>query len=145
MSAAVSFFTGLLFALGLGVSGMTRPLKVVSFLDVGGNWDPSLALVMIGAIAVHALSYRLIMRRPTPLLGGLFQLPSTTDLDARLFVGAGLFGIGWGLAGYCPGPALTAVGGASSAALWFVPSMLVGMLACRRWLPPPSRGSSTDG
>ncbi len=127
MAAAVAFFSGLLFALGLGLSGMTQPAKVLAFLDIGGAWDPSLAMVMIGAIAVHATSYRIITRRPSPLLGGHFGLPSSTQLDAKLLGGAALFGVGWGIAGYCPGPALTAIGGGSAAALTFVPAMLGGM------------------
>lgn len=128
MPSGVAFFCGLVFALGLGLSGMTQPAEVLAFLDVSGAWDPSLAMVMIGAIAVHASSYRIITRRPSPLLGGAFGIPTSSDLDLRLIVGAALFGIGWGIAGYCPGPAVTAMGGGSAAAMLFVPAMLGGML-----------------
>jgi len=145
MPVVMSFVTGLMFAIGLGISGMTRPLKVVDFLDVGGSWDPSLAMVMIGAIAVYAISYRLIVRRSSPVFGGLFQTPAATSVDARLLGGAAVFGTGWGLSGYCPGPALTALGGAGTAALWFVPSMAAGMLLCRWWFPSLAERAAGDG
>jgi uncharacterized membrane protein YedE/YeeE len=126
--AVVAFASGLLFACGLGISGMAQPAKVVGFLDVAGEWDPSLAFVMVGAIATHALSYRLIVRRPSPILAIQFDVPMSRAVDASLVAGAALFGIGWGLGGFCPGPALVSVGGATGAALVFVPAMVVGML-----------------
>jgi uncharacterized membrane protein YedE/YeeE len=118
---------GVLFGVGLLVAGMTRPSKVVGFLDVTGDWDPSLAFVMMGAIAVHFLAYRLIPRMPSPWLGGRFALPTRNDIDARLVAGAALFGLGWGLGGYCPGPAIVSVVTGTADALLFFGSMLAGM------------------
>jgi uncharacterized membrane protein YedE/YeeE len=123
-----ALLSGLLFGVGLGVSGMTLPAKVIGFLDVAGDWDASLAFVMVGAIAVHAVLYRLVRRRPVPLFDGTFHVPTRRDLDARLVVGAALFGVGWGLGGFCPGPALVSLGSGSGAAVLFVAAMLVGML-----------------
>lgn len=131
MPTAVAFFCGLLFALGLGVSGMTRPQKVLAFLDVGGDWDPSLAAVMAGAVAVHAVLLRVILRRRRPLLASQFVLPARRDLDAALLGGAAIFGVGWGLAGLCPGPAITALASGRPLAVAFVAAMLVGMRAAR--------------
>jgi len=144
MTALAAFFCGLIFAFGLGLSGMTQPAKVVGFLDFTGAWDPSLAMVMIGAIAVHSLSYRSIVRRPSPLLAESFRLPSASAIDHRLLVGAALFGVGWGLVGYCPGPAVTAVGGASRPALLFVPAMMAG-IALYHFLLGGVRSEPSDG
>ena len=119
MNRALAFGCGLLFALGLGLSGMTQPAKVTGFLDVTGAWDPSLAFVMAGALAVFAPAYWLSRRRAVAA--------SERGLDARLVGGAALFGLGWGLSGFCPGPAIVSLGGASRAALVFVPAMLLGM------------------
>jgi uncharacterized membrane protein YedE/YeeE len=119
--------SGLVFALGLGISGMTRPAKVVAFLDIGGDWDPSLAFVMVGAIGVYALLYRLILRREAPALDSRFHLPSATGIDTRLVIGAVLFGMGWGLAGYCPGPAIASLVSLSQEVWIFVGSMALGM------------------
>lgn len=124
----VAFASGLLFAVGLAVAGMTQPAKVVGFLDVAGRWDPSLAFVMIGAIAVYSVANRLVQRRAAPLVGSAFHLPTRRDIEPRLVLGAGLFGIGWGLAGYCPGPGLSALVTGSFRALSFVASMAAGML-----------------
>ncbi len=123
------FLAGLIFALGLGISGMTRPGKVVAFLDITGRWDPSLAFVMLGAIGVHSLAYRILPRMPSPLLAERFAVPTRQDISVRLIGGAVLFGLGWGLSGFCPGPALVSlVSGAGEAAL-FVGGMLGGMAA----------------
>jgi len=141
---------GALFGVGLAVSGMTMPSKVMGFLDVLGAWDPSLAFVMIGAIAVHAVAYRLITRRSSPLVDTRFHLPTRKDIDARLVLGAALFGVGWGLAGYCPGPGLVSAAGGAVPALVFVAGMTLGMLgehattralahAARRSAPEASR------
>jgi len=128
MSALLaSFVSGVLFAVGLGVSGMTRPAKVTAFLDLFGDWDPSLACVMVGAILVHASLYRLIRHRPVPLFAPGFSVPTRTDIDARLVGGAALFGVGWGLGGFCPGPAVTALASGSPSVVIFVVAMLVGM------------------
>ena len=127
MNGAAAFLAGLLFAIGLGVGGMTQPGKVLAFLDVAGSWDPSLALVMAGAIGVHAPIAYWARGRSTPLFASRFQVPTRRDLDAPLFGGAVLFGIGWGLAGYCPGPALVALTSGSTGVLIFVAAMLAGM------------------
>ena len=130
---AAAFLCGFVFAVGLVTAGMTQPSKVVGFLDFTGAWDPSLALVMGGALAAHALLRRLVARRPRPLLAAQFHLPTRTDIDGRLIAGAAIFGVGWGLGGFCPGPALVALGGAMHAAAVVVPAMLAGMLLHDRW------------
>lgn len=127
-ATATSFATGGLFAIGLGVSGMTKPSKVIGFLDLFGAWDASLVLVMVGAIAVYLVMHRLIARRAAPLFDDRFHFPTRKDLDARLLIGSSLFGIGWGLGGYCPGPGLVSAATGSLPAVTFVASMAVGML-----------------
>jgi uncharacterized membrane protein YedE/YeeE len=131
--ALISFASGLVFAVGLGVSGMTRPSKVIGFLDIAGAWDASLAFVMVGAIAVHMALYRVIVRRRSPLIAEKFALLTKKDIDWPLVAGAAIFGAGWGLAGYCPGPALTALGSGAPAAMLFVAAMLVGMALFRAY------------
>jgi len=130
---AIAFVAALLFGVGLVVSGMTLPEKVVGFLDFTGEWDPSLALVMVGAIGVHGVLFRWIVRRPSPLFAARFQIPTRKDLDARLLMGAALFGAGWGLGGVCPGPGLVASTGGSAELGVFVLSMVAGMVAFRVW------------
>jgi len=120
--------SGLLFALGLGISGMTKQTKVLGFLDLTGKWDPSLAFVMIGAIAVHFVAIRIVRRRSKPLFGEEFHLPTAKDLDARLLSGAALFGVGWGLGGFCPGPGLVSVLSGAKAPIVFVVAMTLGMV-----------------
>lgn len=110
---------------------MTQPGKVVGFLDVFGNWDPSLLFVMVGAIGVHAVAYRLILRRASPLLSTEFHIPVKRKLSFRLALGSALFGIGWGLVGYCPGPALTSLASLQTAPWVFVAAMIGGMLTYR--------------
>lgn len=128
MRALVSFLAGVLFAIGLGIAGMTQPEKVRGFLDVTGNWDLSLMFVMVGAIAVNSVAYFAIARRrAAPILGGAWCLPTRKEIDGRLVAGAAIFGIGWGLGGYCPGPGVVAILGGTREALTFVVSMLVGM------------------
>jgi len=119
---------GLLFAVGLALAGMVQPEKVTAFLDVLGDWDPSLAFVMVGAIGVYAVGRRLVTGWPRPLLAPEFSSPTPTRIDGRLIAGAILFGVGWGLGGLCPGPALVALGAGTRAAVWFVPAMVAGML-----------------
>lgn len=128
---ATAFAVGLLFGLGLLVSGMADPAKVLAFLDVTGRWDPSLAFVMAGAVAVSATGYLVARRRGRPLLASRLEIPNRRDLDPRLIAGAAVFGIGWGLAGLCPGPALTLLTVAPAQAVTFVIAMVVGMLAFR--------------
>jgi uncharacterized membrane protein YedE/YeeE len=122
---------GFIFALGLGISGMTQPQKVIGFLDLFGNWDPSLMFVMVGAIAVHLVSYRIIRKRNSPLLAMQWHVPTKKEITPALVLGAVIFGIGWGLAGFCPGPAVTALASLSVKPLIFVISMVVGMLVFR--------------
>lgn len=125
---AVVFAAGSLFGVGLLLSGMTRPAVVQGFLDVTGAWNPTLALVMGAAVAVHFVLYRLIRRRRSPVFDDLFHIPSRRDIDSRLVLGAAIFGVGWGMAGFCPGPGLlAAVGGLPGAAL-FAAAMTCGML-----------------
>ena len=122
-----AFVSALLFGLGLGVSGMTLPSKVIGFLDITGNWDPSLIFVMAGAIAVHSVTYRMITKRESPILTADFQIPTKRQIDARLIIGSLLFGAGWGLGGFCPGPALVASVSGASSVLVFLVSMIVGV------------------
>ncbi len=124
-----AFVAGLVFGLGLIVSGMANPAKVLGFLDVAGPWDPSLLLVMAGAIAVGAVAFTLARQRTSSVLGLPMQLPSARTIDARLVVGSVMFGIGWGLAGFCPGPALVALGAGYAKGAVFVVAMLLGMAA----------------
>ena len=128
LELSIAFVSGALFAVGLAIAGMTQPSKVVAFLDVSGNWDPSLAFVMAAAIAVYFPINRLVQRRMAPIAGSAFHLPTRRDLDPKLVVGSCLFGIGWALAGYCPGPGITALGAGSRQAALFVVAMAVGML-----------------
>lgn len=128
MNIPVSFAVGLLFGIGLIISGMSNPAKVTGFLDLTGNWDPSLALVMAGAISIGLIAFRVAGRRVTTLLGTPMQLPTNTKIDMRLALGSAVFGIGWGLAGICPGPAMTLIGAGAIKGLIFVAAMLVGML-----------------
>jgi uncharacterized protein len=130
---ALALFAGLVFGVGLVVSGMTQPAKVIAFLDLGSGWDPSLAFVMGGAIAVHFLAYRLVPKLERPVWGIAWSLPSRRDVDHRLIVGAALFGAGWGLGGYCPGPALTSVVAGANNTLIFTSAMLVAMWAHSLW------------
>ena len=125
--AGVHFLAGALFAAGLCLSGMTSPARVVGFLDLGA-WDPSLLYTMAGAVSVSALGWRLRSRMRRPLGGGAFPGSAARQLDGRLFAGAALFGVGWGLGGFCPGPALASLGGALRPALVFIPAMVGGML-----------------
>lgn len=136
---------GLLFALGLGLGGMTQPSRVLGFLDVAGPWDPSLAFVMAGALGVHAILQRLIRRRKAPVLAASFPAISKTRVDGRLVTGAALFGVGWGLVGYCPGPAFTALATGGREVVLFTLSMLGGMLLFKAWerasAPTPNAAS----
>jgi uncharacterized membrane protein YedE/YeeE len=125
--ALSSFISGLVFALGLGISGMTRPIKVIGFLDFFGDWDASLAFVMIGAIGVYFVAYRLSRTMRSPILAATFSIPARSDVDARLLGGAALFGAGWGLAGFCPGPAVTSLASGSAPVVVFVASMAAGI------------------
>jgi uncharacterized membrane protein YedE/YeeE len=126
-----AFASGLLFTLGLALSGMTRPSKILGFLDIGGHWDPSLALVMAGAVAVYAIAVRASRRMSRPVVAGEFVEPAASRIDAPLVVGALIFGAGWALAGYCPGPAFAALGAGIPKAGFFVGAMIAGMSFAR--------------
>jgi uncharacterized membrane protein YedE/YeeE len=128
MNRIIEFFVGLLFGIGLLVSGMTDPAKVQGFLDLAGAWDPSLAFVMGGAILVGLVAFSVAKTRTRSLLGGAMHLPTSRDIDRRLVVGSLMFGAGWGLAGFCPGPGLVAMGAGEPKAALFVAAMVGGML-----------------
>jgi uncharacterized membrane protein YedE/YeeE len=127
MRAFAAFVAGLIFGIGLIVSGMADPSKVIGFLDLAGKWDPSLAFVMLGAIAVSVVAFRLAGKRSGPVLGGSFRLPTARRIDRRLVVGSLVFGVGWGLAGFCPAPAVVAYGAGYFKAVVFVFAMIAGM------------------
>jgi len=128
MTAITALLAGLLFGVGLMVSGMANPAKVLGFLDLAGTWDPSLAFVMVGAIAIGTLAFFVATRRKRSFLGLPVQLPASTNVTLRLVLGSAAFGIGWGLAGFCPGPALVALGAGYPKAVGFVAAMVAGML-----------------
>lgn len=127
MQRVFEFLIGLLFGLGLILSGMSNPAKVLGFLDLAGNWDPSLAFVMGGAILVGLVAFQIARKRTQTFLGGALKLPNRTDIDKRLIIGSLTFGVGWGLAGFCPGPALVSLGSGQPKAVIFVIAMVVGM------------------
>lgn len=127
MNRSVILFSGILFGVGLVLSGMTQPSKVVGFLDFFGHWDPSLAFVMGGAVLVNVVLFRMIFKRQRPLFAEKFHLPTRDDIDGRLVTGGALFGIGWGMAGYCPGPAITSMVSLQAPAFIFVIAMAAGM------------------
>jgi uncharacterized membrane protein YedE/YeeE len=153
-----SFVGGLVFGLGLLISGMTEPEKVLGFLDIFGAWDATLAFVMAGAVTVAAIGFALARRRSAPVLASHFSWPARNDIDAPLVIGSALFGIGWGLSGICPGPALVNLAGLSAPILVFVAAMVVGMFGYELWQrrnatidaakgPPPGAAvaKSSDG
>ena len=143
MLAFTSLLAGLVFGVGLILSGMANPAKVLGFLDLFGRWDPSLAFVMGGAVAVSAVAFFIARRRSVSLLGGAMKLPTARQIDRRLVLGSMLFGIGWGIAGFCPGPALVALGMGEAKAAVFMAAMLAGMglfeLIERKRQPPALR------
>ena len=132
MPFVISLVCGVLFGVGLVVSGMSNPAKVLNFLDFFGTWDPSLAFVMAGALLVTGFGYRLAWRQPKPVLVEKFDLPLSQQIDTRLLTGAATFGLGWGLSGFCPGPALVSLASLTPGTLIFVATMLVGMWIARR-------------
>lgn len=131
MNALIGLGCGVMFGLGLIISGMANPAKVIGFLDITGVWDPTLAFVMGGALGVTTLAYRLILKRERPVFDTQFFIPTRRDLDAKLISGAALFGLGWGLIGLCPGPALVALGSLGPEALVFGFCLCVGMWLAR--------------
>lgn len=135
-----SFLSGLLFAIGLGLSGMMNPLKVRNFLGITRIWDPALAFVMVGAIAVYAVAFRLIRKRSKPICELNFSLPNKTKLEPRLIIGAALFGVGWGIAGFCPGPAIANLATGLIQALVFV-SIMIASIAVIKFLEQKNEAS----
>ncbi len=125
------FFIGLLFSFGLIVSGMINPVKVIGFLDVSGEWDASLAFVMIGAVLVTSIGYQLLFKKQKPLFASGFSRTVKVKLDTRLFLGSAMFGVGWGLVGLCPGPAFAALSASPSSVFLFVVAMFAGMYLAR--------------
>ncbi len=135
--------SGLLFGLGLIIGGMTDPSKVIGFLDFAGDWEPALAFVMAGGVGVHFLLSQFVLKRKSPLYDQVFHLPTKRDLDAKLLVGAAIFGIGWGLAGYCPGPGIVAGGAGSESAIIFVATLIIGMIVQHGVFEPRPQRTST--
>ncbi|WP_299784596.1 DUF6691 family protein [uncultured Roseobacter sp.] len=139
MKLLASYVVGLIFGIGIAISGMANPAKVTNFFDVAGIWDPSLAFVMGGALVVTFIGYRLVLRRSGPVLAPAFQLPTRQDLDARLPLGSAVFGVGWGIAGFCPGGALPALGTGRIEVYVFVAALICGILvakAVQGWTSP---------
>jgi uncharacterized membrane protein YedE/YeeE len=126
MKTLMGYIAGLLFGLGLGIAGMTDPARVLGFLDIAGAWDPTLAFVLGGAVITTFIGYRWVLKRRKPLYGNAFQLPSRQDLDGKLIGGAALFGMGWGLSGYCPGPAFASIVGLTLPLAAMMVAMIVG-------------------
>jgi uncharacterized membrane protein YedE/YeeE len=141
MTGLVAFLAGALFAVGLAVSGMTRPSKVIGFLDFGGRWDAALLVVMAAAVSASFAGNQLARRRAKPLLAETFSPIRATRIDARLIAGAAIFGLGWGLSGLCPGPAVVGLAAATRGSLFFVPAMVVGMALHAAW--PAFSGTSS--
>lgn len=131
MRALSLYLIGLIFGVGISVSGMANPAKVLNFFDLAGTWDPSLAFVMGGAVIVTFIGYRFVLRRSSPIMAPSFNLPTNRALDARLIGGSALFGVGWGIAGFCPGGALPALGTGDVRVFIFVGALLAGILAAR--------------
>ena len=132
MKNIFNLVAGLLFGLGLAVSGMINPAKVIGFLDITGDWDPSLAFVMGGGVLVTSLTFRLVLRRSAPVFSDIFHLPTKNDIDRRLITGAAIFGVGWAAAGLCPGPALASIGLFDVNILIFVLALVVGSIVANR-------------
>ncbi|MFW3614096.1 DUF6691 family protein [Billgrantia antri] len=137
MKTFMGYIAGLLFGLGLALAGMTDPARVLGFLDLFGDWDPTLMFVLGGAVVTTFIGYRVVFRREKPMLGETFQLPTRQDLDGRLIGGAALFGIGWGLSGYCPGPAIASIAGLTAPLFAMLAAMVAGWFLARAI---PARG-----
>ncbi len=131
MRIIISYLIGLIFGVGISISGMANPAKVLNFFDVAGAWDPSLAFVMGGALAVTFVGYRVVLRRPAPIMADRFQIPTKRDFDLPLIGGSALFGVGWGIAGFCPGGALPALGTGRSEVFVFVAALIAGIIAAK--------------
>jgi len=131
MRTFLTFLTGILFGTGISMSGMANPAKVINFFDVAGTWDPSLAFVMGGALITTFFGYRFVLHRAKPVFESRFDVPENRRLDARLLAGAAIFGVGWGIAGFCPGGALPALGTLNTDVILFVAALIAGMLLAR--------------
>ncbi len=142
MKLIFALFTGLVFGTGIAVSGMMDPAKVLNFFDIAGTWDPSLAFVMGGALVVTVIGYRLTWRRTAPLFGGGFQVPASTLIDARLVGGSALFGVGWGIAGFCPGAAIPALGTGRWEVALFLVAVIAGFGLRRLLFSPVAKAAS---
>lgn len=137
MPILMALLIGLVFGSGIAIAGMANPAKVLNFFDIAGTWDPSLAFVMGGALAVTFIGYRFVLKRPAPIFDAKFHLPTRRDIDPALVGGSALFGIGWGIAGFCPGGSIPALGLMRAEAAIFVAAMLTGLMLgriLRRWL-----------
>lgn len=132
MRLVSTYLIGLIFGVGISISGMANPAKVLNFFDISGTWDPSLVFVMGGAVVVAFFGYRIVLRRPAPVLDAKFHLPDNPRIDARLLGGSALFGIGWGIAGFCPGGALPALGTGQIDVFVFVAALIAGIFAAKR-------------
>ncbi len=141
MRSAVIFIAGVLFAVGLGVSGMTQPHKIIGFLDLLGSWDPSLLFVMVGAVAIHSIAYITLNKQKGPVFESSYSLPNSEKISKKLIIGSLLFGVGWGLSGFCPGPGVVSLFSGNIASISFVISMLIGMFAFRQM----GKGEKADG
>lgn len=135
MKLFYALITGLIFGIGISISGMINPAKVFNFFDIAGTWDPSLAFVMGGAVIITFFGYRLAWRRDAPLFGGRFQVPASQTIDARLIGGSALFGIGWGIAGFCPGAAIPALGTGRWEVVLFLVAVMIGFYGRRLFAP----------
>jgi uncharacterized membrane protein YedE/YeeE len=131
MRLVSTYLIGLIFGVGISISGMANPAKVLNFFDIAGTWDPSLVFVMGGAVVVAFLGYKIVLRRPAPVLDAKFHLPDNPRIDARLLGGSALFGVGWGIAGFCPGGALPALGTGQIDVFVFVAALIAGIFAAK--------------
>lgn len=143
MKYIVTYLIGVIFGIGIVLGGMANPAKVLNFFDIAGTWDPSLAFVMGGALGVTALGYRFVLRRPAPRMADVFHLPTLRTIDARLVGGSAAFGIGWGIAGFCPGGALPALGTLDPAVFYFTGAMVVGILGAKAMKERPRKKEVT--
>jgi uncharacterized membrane protein YedE/YeeE len=131
MQLFIVYLIGLLFGLGIVISGMANPAKVINFFDLAGTWDPSLAFVMIGALVITFVGYRMVLRRPAPVFSNRFGLPANNQIDRPLIAGSAIFGVGWGISGFCPGGALPALGTGKPEVLLFVAAMILGIFVAK--------------
>lgn len=145
MKPLAALVAGLVFGVGLVLGGMTQPVVVLGFLDVFGRWNPQLLFLMASAVVTTAIGYRLVLRRRQPLLAARFQLPTAHGIDKRLLAGGAIFGVGWGLGGYCPGPALASLGGGAPSLWLFVACMLLGWWIAARFAHAGHAAPSTQG